>query len=85
MTSPRSTASSARTAATSASATSRTASKLTIRAVWGRKTTSLVPVTNSPVIGTNALIAKGIHSMNAFVVQVPLLVKTALEMLSLSN
>ena len=36
-------------------------------------------------IGTYVLFAKGIHNMNACVVQVPLLVKTALEKLSLSN
>jgi hypothetical protein len=36
-------------------------------------------------ICTNVLIAKGMHSMNASVVQAPLLVKTALEKSSLSN
>jgi hypothetical protein len=39
----------------------------------------------SSQIGTHVLIAKGMHSMSVSVVQAPLLVKAALEKLSLSN
>lgn len=82
---PSSSASSARTPATSASATSGTASRATTRAAWGSKTTSLIPVTNTFVIGINVLIVQVMHSIYACAVQVPLPVETALEKLILSQ
>lgn len=45
----------------------------------------LGPNFNYLQIGTNVLFAKGIHTINACVVQIPLFVATALEKLSLSK